>query len=119
MDAIATFLYRATGRDLDDVTVQTTVILCGIGLFVLLLFLAYDLDLCPKFFCQREPAGRQSVALQSELHKPAAGLASLPVVSQSPPEGSWRPQIKLGPFPFPKKPGSSKTTPRSSPSSMR
>ena len=30
--------------------VQATVILCGIGLFVLLLFLAYDLDLCPRFF---------------------------------------------------------------------
>ena len=50
MDAIANFLSRATGRDLDDVTVQTTVIFCGIGLFVLSLFVAYDLDLCPKFF---------------------------------------------------------------------
>ena len=50
MDAIADFLCRATGRNLDDETVQAAVILCGIGLFVLLLFLAYDLDLCPRFF---------------------------------------------------------------------
>jgi hypothetical protein len=50
MDAIADFLYRATGHNLDDETVQATVIFCGIGLFVLLLFLAYDLDLCPRFF---------------------------------------------------------------------
>ena len=50
MDAIADFLYRTTGRDLCDEGVQATVILCGIGLFVLFLFLAYDLDLCPRFF---------------------------------------------------------------------
>ena len=50
MDAIADFLYRATGRDLCDESVQATVILCGIGLFGLLLFLAYYLDLCPRFF---------------------------------------------------------------------
>jgi hypothetical protein len=41
---------RATGRDLKDETVQTTVIFCGIGLFVSLLFVAYGLDLCPRFF---------------------------------------------------------------------
>ena len=50
MDAIANFLSRATGRDLDDETVETTIIFCGIGVFVLLLFLAYDLGLCPRFF---------------------------------------------------------------------
>jgi hypothetical protein len=50
MDAIANFLSRATGRNLDDETVETTIIFCGIGLFVLLLFLAYGLDLCPRFF---------------------------------------------------------------------
>ena len=50
MDAIGNFLFRATGRNLDDETVQTIVVLCGIGLFVLLLFLAYDLDLSPRFF---------------------------------------------------------------------
>ena len=50
MDAIANFLSRATGRDLDDETVETTIIFCGIGVFVLLLFLAYDLDLCLRFF---------------------------------------------------------------------
>jgi hypothetical protein len=50
MDAIANFLSRATGRNLDDETVQTTIILCGIGLFVLLLFLAYGLELSPRFF---------------------------------------------------------------------
>ena len=50
MDVIANFLSRTTGRNLDDETAQAAVILCGIGLFVLLLFLAYDLDLCPRFF---------------------------------------------------------------------
>jgi hypothetical protein len=50
VDAIANFLSRATGRDLKDETVQTTVIFCGIGLFVSLLFVAYSLDLCPRFF---------------------------------------------------------------------
>src|SRR5260370_5654071 len=49
MDAIANFLSRATGRNLDDETVETTVIFCGIGLLVLLLFLTYDLDLSPRF----------------------------------------------------------------------
>ena len=50
MDAIANFLSRTTRRNLDDETVQATVIVCGIGLFVFLLFLAYGLDLCPRFF---------------------------------------------------------------------
>ena len=50
MDAIANFLARATGRNLDDETVETTIIFCGIAVFVSLLFLAYGLDLCPKFF---------------------------------------------------------------------
>jgi hypothetical protein len=50
MDAIANFLSRTTGRNLDDEAIQTTVILSGIGLFVLLLFVAYALDLCPRFF---------------------------------------------------------------------
>jgi hypothetical protein len=50
MDAIANFLFHATGRNLDDETVQAAVILCGIGLFVLLLFLASGLGLCPRFF---------------------------------------------------------------------
>jgi hypothetical protein len=50
MDAIADLLYRATGRDLEDETVQTTIIFCGIGLFVSLLFVAYGLNLCPRFF---------------------------------------------------------------------
>ena len=39
MDAILNFLSRATGRNVDDETVQTTVIACGIGLLLLLLFL--------------------------------------------------------------------------------
>ena len=47
MDAIANFLFRATRRNLDDETVEIIIILCGIGLFVSLLFLAYGLDLCP------------------------------------------------------------------------
>ena len=50
MDAIANFLSRATGRNLADETVETTIIFCGIAVFVLLLFVAYDLDLCPRFF---------------------------------------------------------------------
>jgi hypothetical protein len=50
MDAIANFLFRTTGSNLDDETVQIIVVLCGIGLFVLLLFVAYGLDLCPRFF---------------------------------------------------------------------
>ena len=49
MDAIANFLARATGRNLDDETVEITIIFCGIGLLVLLLFLTYGLDLCPRF----------------------------------------------------------------------
>lgn len=50
MVAIANFLSRATGRNLDDETVETAIIFCGIAVFVLLLFVAYDLDLCPRFF---------------------------------------------------------------------
>jgi hypothetical protein len=50
MDAIANFLFRTTGSNLDDETVQIIVVFCGIGLFVLLLFVAYGLDLCPRFF---------------------------------------------------------------------
>jgi hypothetical protein len=50
MKAIANFLFRTTGRYPDDETVEITIILCGIGLFVLLLFGAYGFDLCPKFF---------------------------------------------------------------------
>ena len=50
MDTIANFLSRTTGRNLDDETVEATMIFCGIALFVLLLFLAYGLDLCPRFF---------------------------------------------------------------------
>jgi hypothetical protein len=49
MDAILNFLSRATGRNLDDETVQTNIIFCGIGLLLLLLFLTYGLDLCPEF----------------------------------------------------------------------
>jgi hypothetical protein len=49
MDAIVDFLSRATRRDLDDQTVQITIIVYGTGLLVLLLFLIYDLDLCPRF----------------------------------------------------------------------
>ena len=49
MDAIANFLSRATGRNLDDETVETTILFCGIGLLLLLLFLTYDLDLSPRF----------------------------------------------------------------------
>jgi hypothetical protein len=49
MDAILNFLSRATGRNLDDERVQTTIISCGIGLLLLLLFLTYGLDLCPEF----------------------------------------------------------------------
>jgi len=49
MDAIANFLSRATGRNLDDETVETTILFCGIGLLLLLLFLTYDLDLRPRF----------------------------------------------------------------------
>jgi hypothetical protein len=50
MDAIGNFLSRTTGSNLDDETVQIIVVLCGIGLFVLLLFVAYGLNLCPRFF---------------------------------------------------------------------
>jgi hypothetical protein len=49
MDAIANFLSRATGRNLDDETVETIILFCGIGLLLLLLFLTYDLDLRPRF----------------------------------------------------------------------
>jgi len=48
MDAIANFLSLAAGRNLNDETVETAIIFCGIGLLVLLLFVAYDLDLCPS-----------------------------------------------------------------------
>ena len=54
MDAIADLLYRATGRNLCDEGAQAIVILCAIGLFGLLLFLAYDLDLCPRFFLKEK-----------------------------------------------------------------
>jgi hypothetical protein len=49
MDAILNFLSRATGRNVDIETVETTIIFCGIGLLVLLLFLTYGLDLSPEF----------------------------------------------------------------------
>jgi hypothetical protein len=49
MDAILNFLSRATGRNVDDETVQTNIIVCGIALLLLLLFLTYGLDLCPEF----------------------------------------------------------------------
>jgi hypothetical protein len=49
MDAILNFLSRATGRNVDEETVQTNIIACGIGLLLLLLFLTYGLDLCPEF----------------------------------------------------------------------
>jgi hypothetical protein len=39
MDAILNFLSRATGRNLDNETVQTIIIFCGIGSLLLLLFL--------------------------------------------------------------------------------
>jgi hypothetical protein len=39
MDAILNFLARATERNLDNETVQTTIISCGIGSLLLLLFL--------------------------------------------------------------------------------
>jgi hypothetical protein len=47
MDAILNFLSRATGRNVDVETVETTIIFCGIGLLVLLL--TYGLDLSPEF----------------------------------------------------------------------
>jgi hypothetical protein len=37
--AIAKFLSRTTGSNVDDETVQTIIILCGTGLLLLLLFL--------------------------------------------------------------------------------
>jgi hypothetical protein len=49
MDAIANFLSRATGRNVDVETAETTIIFCGVGLLVLLLFLTYGLDLSPEF----------------------------------------------------------------------
>jgi hypothetical protein len=39
MDTILNFLSRATGRNVGYETVQTNIIACGIGLFLLLLFL--------------------------------------------------------------------------------
>jgi hypothetical protein len=39
MDAILSFLSRATGRNVDYETVQTNIIAFGIGLLFLLLFL--------------------------------------------------------------------------------
>ena len=57
MDAIANFLSSATGRNLDDETVETITIFCGIGLLILLLFLTYGLDLLVIFTSRREPAG--------------------------------------------------------------
>jgi hypothetical protein len=53
MDAILNFLSRATGRNVDVETVETTIIFCGIGLLVLLLFLTYGLDLSPEFIWQK------------------------------------------------------------------
>ena len=50
MDAIANFISRKIGSNVEDETVQIIVIFCGIGLFVSLLFVAYGLDLCPRFF---------------------------------------------------------------------
>jgi hypothetical protein len=49
MAAIAKFLFRTTGSNVEDETVQTIIILCGMGLLLLLLFLTYGLDLCPEF----------------------------------------------------------------------
>jgi hypothetical protein len=42
-------VFRATGRNFDDQTVETIIILYGIELLVLLLLLTYDLDLSPRF----------------------------------------------------------------------
>jgi hypothetical protein len=39
MEPILNFLSRVTGRNLDHETVQTTIISCGIGSLLLLLFL--------------------------------------------------------------------------------
>ena len=52
MDAILNFLSRATGRNLDDETVQTTVIACGIGLLLLLLF-----QFVPWIYLTESPPG--------------------------------------------------------------
>ena len=50
MTAMAKFLFRTTGSNVDNETVQIIIIFCGIGfLLLLLLFLTYDLDLCPEF----------------------------------------------------------------------
>jgi hypothetical protein len=49
MADIAKFLFCATGSNVDDETVQTIIILCGMGLLLSLLFLTYGLDLCLEF----------------------------------------------------------------------
>ena len=40
MDAIANFLSRATGCNVDVGTTKTTIVFCGVGLLLLLLFLS-------------------------------------------------------------------------------
>jgi hypothetical protein len=50
MAALARFLSTASGADVGVETLKTIGMLCGAGLFVLLLFATYGLDLSPGFF---------------------------------------------------------------------
>ena len=50
MAALARFLSTASGADVGVETLKTIGMLCGAGLFVVLLFATYGLDLSPGFF---------------------------------------------------------------------
>jgi hypothetical protein len=50
MATLARFLSTASGTDVGVETLKTIGIFCGAGLFVLLLFATYGLDLSPGFF---------------------------------------------------------------------
>jgi hypothetical protein len=50
MAAIAIFLSRVTGHDVDVEALKTVIIFCAVGLTVSLMFACYGLDLSPGFF---------------------------------------------------------------------
>jgi hypothetical protein len=50
MATIARVLSRVSGTHIDIETLKTLIMLCGVGLFVSLLFASYGLDLSAGFF---------------------------------------------------------------------
>jgi hypothetical protein len=50
MAAIAIFLSRATGSDIDIEALKTVIMFCAVGMTVSLTFACYGLELSPGFF---------------------------------------------------------------------